>query len=685
MQLGAFYPFSRNHNVEGAPNQDPASYSQYSINSSKQALNIRYTILPYYYTLFYKSHVFGNQVVKALYQEFPKDKNCRTIDRQFLIGSAFLVSPVLDRGKTSVDVYLPTSSKWYSYYDGSSTKTGFVNLNAPLNFINLHVRGGFILPTQEPANNTFYSRQNPFGLIVALNENLEAEGELFYDDGDSIDTIKNSQYYFSKFSFKNNQLSMQIINSNAPVMNNLKLNTIRIFGFLSTKSQIERITVTRNNKEQVLEITSVSVNQFGEIQIRNLDLSMISDFTIKINPSEINTIIPVPEELDLNDPYLRVDCHIELGANESECRRRGCVWVQSNVAGIPWCFFEKTRVGYVVSNSKSEENQLRNRIISNYNLNKVDSLSLYGSQITNVKVQVELRGSNMVRIQFKDANRNRYEVPVETAWNIDPVGEENNVNKNDFDVRIENDKYGRFILEVFRKSTGSRLLSTREYAEAFILSDKYLQFNARLPTDSAYGFGENTHQRFKHSFTYDSPLYPLFARDEPPLGGSHNLYGVQPFYMSIEQDGSAHGLLIMNSNAQEYKFSALQTFNYKTIGGILDIFMFSGPTPENVVQQYTELVGRPFLPPYYALGFQLCRYGYNSLANLKAAVDRTLAAQIPLDIQYADIDYFDRQLDFTYDPVNFAGLPAYINQIKQQGIRFIPILDPAIMISGKYL
>jgi maltase-glucoamylase len=155
--------------------------------------------------------------------------------------------------------------------------------------------------------------------------------------------------------------------------------------------------------------------------------------------------------------------------------------------------------------------------------------------------------------------------------------------------------------------------------------------------------------------------------------------------MAIEQDGSAHGLLIMNSNAQEYKFSALQTFNYRSIGGIIDIFMFSGPSPENVIQQYTELVGRPFFPPYYALGFQLCRYGYNSLANLKAAVDRTINAQIPLDIQYADIDYFDRQLDFTYDKVNFAGLPEYINQIKQQGIRFIPILDPAIMISGREL
>ena len=123
------------------------------------------------------------------------------------------------------------------------------------------------------------------------------------------------------------------------------------------------------------------------------------------------------------------------------------------INGIPWCFFNKQRIGYVVNTTRSEnkENNLRNRITANYNLYKADSLSLYGNQITNVKVHVEQRGSNMVRIQFKDASRKRYEVPVETTWDIDPEGEENNVNKNDFDVYIENDKYGRFILEVFRK------------------------------------------------------------------------------------------------------------------------------------------------------------------------------------------------------------------------------------------
>ncbi len=55
-------------------------------------------------------------------------------------------------------------------------------------------------------------------------------------------------------------------------------------------------------------------------------------------------------------------------------------------------------------------------------------------------------------------------------------------------------------------------------------------------------------------------------------------------------------------------------------------------------------------------------------------MSRTLDAKIPLDIQYADIDHFRDNLDFTYDQNNFKGLPEYINELRGKGIRFIIIL-----------
>lgn len=113
---------------------------------------------------------------------------------------------------------------------------------------------------------------------------------------------------------------------------------------------------------------------------------------------------------------------------------------------------------------------------------------------------------------------------------------------------------------------------------------------------------------------------------------------------------------------------------YRTIGGLLDIHLFLGPTPENTAQQYSWAVGRHPLPPYWALGFQLCRYGYNTLEAMQAAVNRTAQYNIPHDVQYGDIDIMDRELDFTVSPDRFGGLAQYVLDLKARGIKFMTIL-----------
>ncbi len=123
------------------------------------ALHIRYTLLPYYYTLFYKAHTQGSTVIRPLFHEYPTDKNTLDLFLQFLVGPHIMVAPVTDDGARQVQAYVP-SSDWYNFYTGARipVQKQFTTLDAPLNIIPVLLRSGAIIPTQEYANNTKYSR-----------------------------------------------------------------------------------------------------------------------------------------------------------------------------------------------------------------------------------------------------------------------------------------------------------------------------------------------------------------------------------------------------------------------------------------------------------------------------------------------------------------------------------------------
>ena len=164
-------------------------------NSARKALEVRYTLLPYLYTLFYNHQTKGGTVARALFHEYPTDSIALNVDEQFLLGPGLMVTPVLAQGATSVQGYFP-DSRWFDYYEGRemNARNSTVTLSAPLDFINIHLRGGIIYPTQEPAINTEASRLNPLGLIVALDDSNRADGRMFYDDGESLGMCKSLKF-----------------------------------------------------------------------------------------------------------------------------------------------------------------------------------------------------------------------------------------------------------------------------------------------------------------------------------------------------------------------------------------------------------------------------------------------------------------------------------------------------------
>ena len=115
--VGAFYPYSRNHNGINWRDQHPPALGELSTESARRTLTIRYKLLPTLYTLMYESHAFGTTTVRSLMAEFQSDRNARDNYDQFLWGGGFMIAPILEENKESRGVYFPRG-RWYDYHSG---------------------------------------------------------------------------------------------------------------------------------------------------------------------------------------------------------------------------------------------------------------------------------------------------------------------------------------------------------------------------------------------------------------------------------------------------------------------------------------------------------------------------------------------------------------------------------------
>uniref|UniRef100_A0A803VDE7 Alpha glucosidase n=1 Tax=Ficedula albicollis TaxID=59894 RepID=A0A803VDE7_FICAL len=242
-----------------------------------------------------------------------------------------------------------------------------------------------------------------------------------------------------------------------------------------------------------------------------------------------------------------------------------------------------------------------------------------------------------------------------------------------YGLQVSQDPFG---LVVCRQRGGTVLLNTT--VAPLIFTDQFLQISTSLPSHFISGLGERLTPLFLDTAW---SRVTLWNRDMAPAPHV-NLYGSHPFYLVMEDDGSAHGVFLLNSNAMDVLLQPSPALTWRTTGGILDFYIFLGPDPKSVVRQYLDVVGFPFMPPYWGLGFHLCRWGYSSTHITRQVVANMTAARFPLDAQWNDLDYADARRDFTFDRNRFGDYPEMVRDFHSRGLRYIMIVDAGISSSG---
>ena len=168
-----------------------------------------------------------------------------------------------------------------------------------------------------------------------------------------------------------------------------------------------------------------------------------------------------------------------------------------------------------------------------------------------------------------------------------------------------------------------------------------------------------------------------------------NLYGHHPMYQRVEADGHAHAVVMYNSNMMDGELmSAGGRFRYRMIGGIIDLYFLLGPTPLDLTEQYTAIVGRPFMPPLWSVGWHQCRCFYESANRTLQVVLNYTAYDMPLDGVWNDIDIMRDYIFGTYnDELGNGGytipdvkrLNAYVREHKQKRVWIVDPNIPALL------
>lgn len=199
--------------------------------------------------------------------------------------------------------------------------------------------------------------------------------------------------------------------------------------------------------------------------------------------------------------------------------------------------------------------------------------------------------------------------------------------------------------------------------------------------ESYYGLGDKpTH------FNLKGKKFQNWVTDEYAFGKDKDpIYKAIPFYIGLHHQ-TAYGIFFDNTFKTHFDFchERRNVTSFWADGGEMNYYFIYGPDMNDVVVNYTDLTGKPELPPLWVLGYHQSKWSYYPESKVKEIAKNFRKHKIPCDAIYLDIDYMDGFRCFTWNKDYFPNPKKMIDELSEKGFKTIVIIDPGIKIDKYY-
>ncbi|MGO4822524.1 MULTISPECIES: TIM-barrel domain-containing protein [unclassified Flavobacterium] len=204
LQYGVFQPIFRPHAQEDVPSE-PIFRDEKTKELAKKAIELRYQMLPYNYTLAFENNQKGTPLMRPLLFEEPQDTAIQKVNETYLWGNDFLVTPITKAGLAEKTIYFPKSNNWFDFYNNKEYKAGSTASIALVeNHIPFFVRGGVFIPMAELVQTTRDYSSEKINLHYYLDNAVKySNGKMYQDDGVNPNAFEKGQYEILNFDGKN--------------------------------------------------------------------------------------------------------------------------------------------------------------------------------------------------------------------------------------------------------------------------------------------------------------------------------------------------------------------------------------------------------------------------------------------------------------------------------------------------